>query len=190
MFIAGGCQHYGMSLPTDAFVARVETTAQPAPVSDRAERWMLMRDRADVTRFVLFAWFRSEKAARAVSNEVYRTVVMVPGSWSKEPRFAAFAEWRLQEEFRASAFIENRKQLFELRARHIETFHADWLLQHVDDSSRYLVLGLYAAASGLEQARGHEDIRRFAQANPPALLTASDIYGVRNLDMVARAGKW
>lgn len=171
------------SEPRLAYVARVETGAEGAPPTSSGA--YVLRSLEDSTRHVRFDFYGSEaEARRAGGADVYRLLLRTPGP-APTPTHAVFAEWQLEDVSSAAPFERSRAALFELRAEHLEGFHADLLLQALDEPARYLILGLYAGEEGLRQARGHSRIRAFAEENPPARFGARDLYGVRNFRLAA-----
>lgn len=163
------------------FVTRTEAAGTEA-AAPRSPRSYLLRSLEDSTRWVRFDFFASEAEARRAGGEAYRLRFHTPGP-APLPTHAVFAEWQLEDASAAALFEQSRQDLFTLRARHLEGFHADLLFQSLREPTRYLVLGLYAGNEGLHQARSHPAIRAFAQQNPPARFGARDLYGVRNFQI-------
>lgn len=166
------------------FVTRTEV-AGPDVAAPASPRSYLLRSLEDSTRWVRFDFFASEAEVRRAGGEAYRLRFRTAGP-APLPTHAVFAEWQLEDASAAAAFEQSRRDLFALRAEHLEGFHADLLLQSLSESNRYLILGLYAGEESLYQARSHPAIRAFAQQNPPARFGARDLYGVRNFQIAQR----
>ena len=145
---------------------------------DLAVASLLLRPLEGAGELVRFARFADERAARVAEGEPFRLLVEVTGRWMGAPSYAVFAEWQVANHARAAAFEESRRRLFELRRQHLVTFAYDWLLCRLDRDDRYLVLGLYGDEEGLQLARGHPEIQRFAQAHPAGEYTATDVSGM------------
>jgi len=118
------------------------------------------------------------EVGRDSDGEVFEVVDITRGPWSGPPRFGIAADWVVAPDGDPAAFVASRRALFALRVAHIPSFHTDYLLSRIDDPGRYTVLGLYGDEQGLELARGHPSIRRWAEANSPAQCGARDVSGV------------
>ena len=123
--------------------------------------------------------FSSEKAARATGGEVYERLLEVKGLWNKMPSHAVYAVWEVRDAARAAAFVESRRQLFELRQQVLPTFAADWLLKNRDHEGRYMVMGFYGDEDGASRlCREHPQIKQFAAAHPASGYSAVDLSGL------------
>lgn len=145
---------------------------------------LVLASETEPGRVVRFDVFASARAAGEAGTEVYRRIAVVTGPHTAPPASAVYAAWEVADASHRPAFEENRKAFFRIRADVIAGFHADWLLQRVDQPERYLILGLYADPSAREQARTHAQIRRFAEANPVDSLGARDLYGLELLHVL------
>lgn len=128
--------------------------------------------------FVHFETFETRNEALTRSGEIYKVLLEIRGSWTEHSRYAVFAEWQVGDAAQADAFVESRRQLFELRRRVLPTFAVDWLLQRIDDACRYLVLGLYGNEEDLRLCRDHPAIRRYAHDHPATAFAATDVSGL------------
>lgn len=170
--------------PSYAFVTRSEAV-NPQTSAPASRISYLLQSLEDSTLWVRFDFFRSEADARRSGNGIYRLVLRVPGV-AQLPTHAVYAEWQLEHSYAAPQFEQSRADLFALRAEHLESFHADLLLQSVAEPVRYLILGLYASEEGLRQARAHPSLRAFAEQNPPSRFGVRDLYGVRYFRIAPR----
>ena len=159
--------------------------ARAPPASTEPLRSLLLREApaGPFTRFDLFA----ASPPPATGVEIYELALTVRGQLVSVPRFVAYAEWRLADVALSKTFEQNRAALFRVRAAHLAEFHSDWLLRDVRRAGRYMVVGLYGAEAAMNSARTHPQIRRFAEANPVAVLGARDVYGVKSGLVVANS---
>lgn len=139
---------------------------------------LLLEPLDELGPFVHFETFETAEEARTGAGEIYKVQLEVRGNWTDHSSHAVFAEWQVGDTAQADAFVENRRQLFELRQRVLPTFAVDWLLRRVDDACGYLVLGLYGDEEGLRLCRDHPAIRRFGQDHPAAAFGAKDVSGL------------
>ena len=106
----------------------------------------------------------------------YEVVTRVGGAYEGNARFAVFAMWLLDNPDRADEFISSRLRLIALRREILPTFQTDYLLRHLDNESRFIVLGLYGDKEGAATlSRQHPQIQEFAAANLAGV--ASDTSG-------------
>ncbi len=161
------------------FVTRAEQPDGKWAAKPRTDRGLLLEPLDRTGPHILFEMIETESADRTWKGDTYRRLLVIQGAWTGEPSHAVFAEWQVADPAQADAFVESRRQLFELRRRVLPTFAADWLLQRVDDASRYLVLGLYGDEAGLRLCRDHPEIRRFTEARPASAYAAQDVSGLR-----------
>ncbi len=146
----------------------------------RASSSLVLRSLDSPERFVRSDIFPAANIALGGSGEAYEHLLEVKGPWVSSPTHAVFAEWQIIDLSKAMAFEESRRQLFELRRQVLPTFALDWLLGHLGNPRRYLVLGLYGDKEGATRlCREHPMIRQFAATRPPANYTASDLTGLR-----------
>jgi hypothetical protein len=134
---------------------------------------------------VSFAWAESTGHA---SGEAFEVMFSVKGRWQGPPGFAVYADWRIAPDGDSAGFVRSRRELFDLRVGAIDTFCADYLLDHADDPDCLTVLGLYGDQAGLESARNAPEIAAWAQEHPPALWGASEISGLKLFRVVAADG--
>ena len=159
-------------------VVRSESTRRRQPPGVLST--LVLRPLDDPTMVVRFDTFESEDDARTLRGDTYRLILGVTGPWIAPPTHAVCAEWRVADPARAEAFVESRRQLFELRREVLPTFALDWLLEHLDHEGQYMVLGLYGDEEGATRlSREHPDIQQFASEHPVAEYTATDLTGVR-----------
>lgn len=128
---------------------------------------------------VRFDAFTARRATRSTTGEVYQLRLGVMGSSAATAGYAVAAEWQLTSPAHVAAFEESRRQLFELRRRHLASFVFDWLLQRLDHAGEYLVLGLYGDEEGLRLDDEHPEIHRFTRDHPPASYAATAPFGAR-----------
>ena len=82
------------------------------------------------------------------------------------PNRAVFADGKVADPSRATAFEESRRALFLLRWEHIPTFAGDLLMRRVDGQGDYSVLG-------------HPVIQSYATSLPASRFAATDVSGLR-----------
>ena len=70
---------------------------------------------------------------------------------SEQARFAVLVDWSDIRVADRVAFEESRKELFELRQRHVKGFVANRLLRSLGDWTKYLVVQLYISWNALPQ---------------------------------------
>ena len=160
------------------FVIRSELPNRTLTEEPRIPMGLLLEPLDGTGPFVHFETCEASEAARTREGEIYRRLLEITGRWTGQPSHAVFAEWQVRDVAQADAFVESRRQLFELRQRVLPTFAVDWLLQRVDDVGRFVVLGLYGDEQGLRLCRDHPEVRRFAQDHPASALTATDVSGL------------
>ncbi|HEX2034145.1 MAG TPA: MBL fold metallo-hydrolase [Chloroflexota bacterium] len=156
------------------------THASAPPAPPQAQSSWTLRAQEPPHRRVRFDAFPSEAAARAWGHTAYRLRCEVAGVWTAAPQYAVFAEWQIADDAHAAAFEASRRELFELRRRHLPTFAFDWLLQDLERPERYLVLGMYGDEAGATRlCRLHPSILPYLQAHPPADYGATDLSGLQ-----------
>jgi hypothetical protein len=160
------------------FVTRSELPSRPMGAEPRTSIGLLLEPLDGTGALVQFETFETSQAALRRGNDVYQRILEITGRWTDQPSHAVFAEWQVGDAVFADAFVESRRQLFELRRHILSTFAVDWLLQRVDDTSRYLVLGLYGDEGGLRLCRDHPEIQRFARDHPASTFEARDVSGL------------
>jgi hypothetical protein len=164
------------------YVVRTEFTPQTqasSPAPEEAVLSLVLESLETPDSLVHFDKFASKDTARAMCGEVYRLLIETTGPWATAPRCAVYAMWQVANREYEDAFVESRRRLFEIRRRVLPTFAYDWLLRRLDQEGRYLVLGLYGDEEGATRlCREHPEIKRFVQANPASMYTASDLSGL------------
>jgi hypothetical protein len=172
----------------DIFVVRTELPRQEGALPSLPQKTLsslVLQSLSEPNSMVRFDMFASEKAARVAGDEVYQVVFEVRGVWKQVPTHAVYAVWQITELGRVPAFIDSRRELFELRQRVLPTFATDRLLERLDHTGRYMVLGLYGDEEGATRfCREHPVIRQFAQAHPASNYTATDITGICSFRIV------
>ncbi len=158
-------------------ISRSQSTASKP--SSQATRSLILRSLQDPASITRLDAFESEDLAQATGGEVYEVLLTAKGAWDKVPRYAVNAVWEIQDAARAEAFVESRRQLFALRQQVLPTFAEDWLLRHLGQPGRYMVIGLYGDEEGATRlCREHPEIRRFAAAHPASGYSAVDLTGL------------
>ena len=164
------------------FVVRTEVPRWQRPHSiDLQEPVMtlMLKSLDSVASTVRFDVFATEKAAHLVGDEVYQRLFETRGQWNAVPSHSVYAIWQVTQPEHEGAFIESRRQLFEVRRRVLPTFAYDWLLKRTDEPGRYMVLGLYGDEAGATRlCREHPEIRQFLQAHPVGQYSAHDLTGL------------
>ena len=164
------------------YVVRTEVThhqPQPFALQDIATS-LVFQSLDSPDKLVRFDVFSSEVAAHSVGHEVYQRLFETRGQWNAVPSHSVYAIWQVMQPEHEAAFIESRRQLFEIRQRVLPTFVYDWLLKHTHESGRYLVLGLYGDEAGATKwCREHPEIQQFVQAHPAGDYSAQDLTGLR-----------
>src|SRR5438067_2210447 len=126
------------------FVVKTELpgreSALPAPPPETVAS-LVLQPLNELNSMVRFDMFASEKAARVTGDEVYQVVLHVKGGWVRSPTYAVYAVWQVKEPAHVPAFVDSRRELFELRQRLLPTFATDRLLERLDHDGRYMVLG-------------------------------------------------
>lgn len=140
---------------------------------------LLLEPLDEVGPMVRFTTVPDPDTVAPAGAERYRRVLEVHGTWTGEAGYAVFAEWQVGGPAQEPAYIESRRQLFAVRRVVLPSFAVDWLLQHLDQPGRYLVLGLYGDEEGMRLCRDHPEVRRFSQAHPAAAYGATDVSGLR-----------
>jgi hypothetical protein len=169
------------------YVVRTDFTrqAQRAPVAKQAAASLILQSLASPGHMVRFDSFASASTARSRGGEVYQLLVETRGPWLAAPSHAVYALWEVTHPQHEAAFIESRRQLFQIRQRVLPTFAYDWLLKRIDAPGQYMVLGLYGDAEGAMQlCREHPEIKQFLQAHPASAYSALDLTGLCCLRVV------
>lgn len=161
------------------YVLRSDIAADQTPHLSSDET-ITLRPMAD-GHGTLFQVFDAEEEARAVrQGDVYELLLEVDGPSQDVPSHAVYAIWRIKNPAQIEAFIDSRKQLFELRRRVLPHFTFDWLLRSLDQPDQFLVLGLYGdEESATRLCREHPEIQHFIRQHAQATLEAEDLTGMR-----------
>lgn len=122
------------------------------------------------------------------AGDAFETLIEVRGPWRRAPVYALAADWNVALDSDRPAFEASRRELFSLRARNIDTFYADYLLRRVNDHSQYTVVGLYGDRPGLDLARGHAAVRKWASANPPSKWGAREVGSMEAFQIAGHGG--
>lgn len=123
---------------------------------------------------------------RLADSETFKYLFETHGDWNAPPSHAVYAIWQITDPEREAAFIESRRQLFELRRQVLPTFACDWLLKHTNEAGQYMVLGLYGDEEGATSlCRDHPAIKKFAHAHSAKEYSAQDLTGVCCFRVVA-----
>lgn len=130
---------------------------------------------------IRFEQYGSEASARAAGDgEVYKRLFEVKGPWTERPTHAVFAIWLVADPAQVEGFLESRRQLFAVRQQVLPRFAYDWVLQSLDNTGNFMVLGLYGdEESATSLCRDHPEIQKFAKAHPAAQYGARDLTGLR-----------
>jgi len=120
-----------------------------------------------------------EALVHLASGQRFEAVAEVRGAAPEPPAFAVYADWEVGNPAHRTRFEETRRELFNVRAEHIESFICDFLLRRLDQPGHYTVIGLYGDEEGLRMCRSHPAVERFAGAHPVSEMTAKDLTGLR-----------
>ena len=96
-------------------------------------------------------------------TEAYELVHRV-GPTDARPAFATLAEWNVRGRA-AGAFESSRKELFELRQKHVKGLVVNGLWKFLGNPSGYLALGAYTSREAAEQARTHPEVEAYQRAH-------------------------
>ncbi|MBZ0302277.1 MAG: hypothetical protein K8J31_21190 [Anaerolineae bacterium] len=160
------------------YIVRSEISADLPALTDN-DQVILLRPLEDGPA-VRFQVFDTEADARAAGDDVYRLLVEVAGPWQDVPSHAVCATWKLKDGNQVDHFLENRRQLFEVRRRVLPHFVYDWLLQSLQHEDQFLVLGLYGDEdSAIRLCREHPDVEQYNRLHPLGAFSAEDVTGLR-----------
>jgi hypothetical protein len=163
-------------------VVRTEGTRQQQPppvVMQQALTSLVLQSLDSPDRVIRFDGFATEELAHAAGSEVYQLLFETQGQWRTASRYAVYAIWKVRQAAYEGAFIESRRQLFEVRRGALPTFAYDWLLKDTSESGRYMVLGLYGDEAGATRlCREHPQIQQFIQTHPADQYTAQATTGL------------
>ncbi len=151
----------------------------------RGPQWLRLLSLDQFGVGVTFEW--SEELPGA-AGDVFETLLEVRGRWPGPVGYTVVADWMVAVDSDRVAFEESRRELFSLKVRSIDAFYADFLLRRLNDHSQYTVLGLYGNREGLDQARRHPAIAKWARANPATKWGAREVRGVEAFQVAGRGG--
>jgi hypothetical protein len=165
------------------FVVRTDLAykLQPSQPMPKDAVSSLVLEPLDVSNnIVRFDTFASEASVLSSGAEVYELLFQIKGKWKLEPTHAVYASWQVGKPEYEAAFIESRRQLFNVRQRVLHTFTYDWLLKRLNQIGCYLVLGLYGDEDGATRlCREHPAIQQFTRTHPAEVYSAVDLTGLR-----------
>lgn len=130
-------------------------------------------------KFVRIDVFKELNQAKINNQDIYQNLFKVSGNSEDNPGFLIYAEWELEDPKKIDAFIKSRETLFNLRQKLLPSFSFDILTKHMNTSNQYLILGFYKDEEGLEQARNHPDIKKWATGNSASHFSAKDLFAPR-----------
>jgi hypothetical protein len=152
----------------------------PSPTHNLAYKTLLFHSVLEPDTLERYDTFKSETAARSLAGNLYQLLHEVKGAWTDPPSYAEYAVWQVTEPASEPAFLENRRQLFQLRRRVLPNFASDWLLKSLDIEGRYMILGLFGDEdSAARLCREHPEIREFNNLHPASQYHALDITQLR-----------
>lgn len=127
-------------------------------------------------KFVRIDVFQELYQAEVDNQEIYQSLFKITGESEENPGFLIYAEWKLEDSTKINAFIKSRRTLFKLRQKLLPNFSFDILTKHLNKTNQYLILGFYKDETGLEQARNHPEIKKWAIGNSASHFSAKDLF--------------
>ena len=165
------------------FIVRTDLTHNlqlTSPMPNGAVSSLVLQPLYLSNNIVRFDTLASKDSARSSGAEIYELLFQINGKWKLAPAHAVYAMWQVVNLEYEEAFVESRRQLFNVRQRMLSTFAYDWLLKSLDQIGYYLVLGLFGDEAGAARlCREHPGIQEFTQSHPAEAYTAVDLTGLR-----------